>query len=396
MNMFDPRNEALDRNRLEQFQLERLQALAARLKRNVRRYRDALDATPITSLSDLAGLPVTEPHDLLDGFPYGMFALPLREVMRLHSIVGPNGRQMVIGHTRNDLMHWGRLVARQLIAAGVNAHDVLQIYFAGGNFEAAFGFMRGAETIEASVVPDDPFHIEYQLATLINYRITVLITTPTNAFQLASLMDSSGRAPQDLLLRHIILTRPVSREERDRLHDELFAEVTCTFGVDEILNPGLCVECRHGHLHVNEDQFLVETRGGELLVTTLCREAMPLLRYATRIACDTAHVDCACGRTGVTLQPRKRMDNRLLINETPLYPQQIEAVLAGTAAAGHTFSIETNDQGIVVAIDVSQEIFRDTMGGLIDLKDEITRELATRLGINADVHYRGDIAPGNT
>lgn len=393
MNIFDPRNEALDRDRLEQFQLERLQALAARLKRNVRRYRDALDATPITALDDLAALPVTEPDDLISALPYGMFALPLREVMRLHSIVGPNGRQMVVGHTRNDLMHWGRLVARQLIAAGVNAHDVLQIYFAGGNFEAAFGFMRGAETIEASVVPDDPFHIEYQLATLINYRVTVLITTPTNAFQLAALMDSSGRAPQDLLLRHIILTRPVSRADRDRLHDELFAEVTCTFGVDEVLNPGLCVECAHGHLHVNEDQFLVETRNGELLVTTLCREAMPLLRYATRIACDTVQIDCACGRTGITVQPKHRLDDRLLINETPLYRQQIEAVLAGTAAAGHKFSIETNDQGIVVGIDVSKAIFQDTMGGLIDLKDEITREFATRLGIPAEVQYRGDMAP---
>ncbi len=388
MNLFDPRNESLERERLEQFQLERLQALLARLKRNVRRYRETLGDVRLASLEDLAGLPVTEPDDLTAGFPYGMFALPLREVMRLHSIVGPSGKQLVIGHTRNDLTHWGRLVARQFSAIGINAHDVMQIYFAPGAFEAAFGFMRGAETIEASVAPDDPFHIEYQLATLINYRVTVLITTPGNAFQLAALMDRAGRAPQDLPLRHVVLSRPVSAEERERLRSDLFADVTCAFGVDEILNPGLCVECAHGRQHVNEDQFLVETRDSELLVTTLCREAMPLLRYATRIAGDLCREECPCGRTGIVVRPRGRLDNRLLINETPLYREQIETVLAGTAAANHDFTLETSERGVVVSILVTADLFRDTMRELLDLKETIIRELAARLGIPADVRFR--------
>lgn len=388
MNVFDSRNEMLDRSRIEQFQLERLQALAARLKRNVRRYRDCLSEIRIASLADLARLPVTEPEDLIASFPYGMFALPMREVMRLHSIVGPAGKQLVVGHTRNDLTHWGRLVARQLVATGVNAHDVIQIYFSGGDFESAFGFMRGAETIEASVAPDDPFHIEYQLATLINYRVTVLVTTPTNAFELAALMDRSGRAPQDLLLRHIILTRPISRDEREQLRTDLFAEVTCAFGVDEVLNPGLCVECPQGNMHVNEDQFLVETRDGELVVTTLCREAMPLLRYATRIACDARQENCPCGRTGIVLQPKGRLDDRLLINETPLYREQIESVLSGTAAANHAFTVETNDKSVTVVIDVTADLFRDTMRELLTLKEAVIREFATRLGIPAEVRFR--------
>lgn len=263
MNMFDQGNEGLSRERLVQFQLERLQALLARLKRNVRRYREQLGDQQVASLDDLTQLPATEPEGLVSAFPYGMFALPLREVIRLHSTVGPGGDQIVIGHTRNDLTHWGRLVARQFVAASVTAHDVIQIYFAGGGFESAFGYMQGAETIEASVVPEDPFHIEYQLATLQNYRVTVLVTSPSNAQHLAQILEEKQIDPESLALRTVILSRPIDSAFREQLRLRLFADVYCAFGVNELLDPGLCVECKHGHLHVNEDEFIVESRDGE-------------------------------------------------------------------------------------------------------------------------------------
>lgn len=385
--VFDPRLETMPRGETEQLQLERLQALLARLKRNVRRYREQLGDASIQSLADLARLPVTRPEDLITAFPYGMFALPLREVIRLHSTVGPDGKQLVIGHTRNDLSHWGRLVARQLAAANVSNHDVIQICLEGGVFSGAAGYILGAERIEASMIPEDPIHIEYQLATLQNYRATVLITTPSNARDLVAAIEERKIDPQSLNLLTVVLSRPIPPEEREALRSGLFAEVRCGFGIPEILDPGLCVECPEGQLHVNEDQFVAEVRDGELLVTTLCREAMPLLRYATRLACELRTGRCACGRTGSILTPGPRLDGQLRVREKTLYPAQIGDVLARTKAKGHPARHRVTERGVIIALPVTQGIFSDTMRVLEDIKRSVEMEFLSRLGIPAEVQY---------
>ncbi len=387
MSMYDTRNESLPREHLAQFQLERVQALLARLRRNVRRYRDLLGDARVEVLDDVARLPATQPDDLVQAFPYGMFALPLREVVRLHSAVGPGGRQLLIGHTRNDLTQWGRLVARQLVAAGVTANDVIQICFGNGVFDEALGYMLGAEMIEASVIPADVFHIKYQLAALQNCRATVLVTTPSNARELAELMNVRRIDPQSLHLRVVILTRPVPPETREQLRTGLFAEVWSNFGIAEILDPGLCVECEHHHFHVNEDHFLVEAPDGELAVTTLCREAMPLLRYRTRTRCEIRRDRCPCGRTGAILQPGARTDGRLRVDETVVYPAQIEEVLAGTRARGQSFRFEPSERRVIVWVRVTDRLFSDTMRNLADLKREIESAFHTGLGLEAEVRY---------
>jgi len=178
MKIFDLKHETLRADELQQLQLERLQALLVRLKRNVRRYRELLGDARVESLDDLARLPVTQPDELVRSFPYGMFALPLREVIRLYSLVGPAGKQLVTGHTHNDLTHWGRLVARQLVASGMTANDVIQICLGSGLSRDTSGYALGAQLIEASVIAEDAFHLDFQLATLQNYRPTALITTP--------------------------------------------------------------------------------------------------------------------------------------------------------------------------------------------------------------------------
>ncbi|MCX8108629.1 MAG: phenylacetate--CoA ligase, partial [Verrucomicrobiae bacterium] len=281
MRIFDPKYECARPEEIEQLQLERLQALIARLRRNVRRYREVLGDVRVESLADLDRLPITTPEDLANSFPYGMFALPLREVIRLHSAVGPRGRQLVIGHTHNDLKQWGRLVARQLVAAGVTANDVIQICLGNGSPGSFSGYALGAQTIEASIIAEDPLHIDFQLAMLQSYRPTVLITTPTNAREIAVQLDQRKIDPQSLHLRAVLLSRPVDTTTREELQAGLFATVQCNFGIPAILDPGFCLQCEHGFLHVNEDQFLVEVKDGELLVTTIAREATPLLRYAT-------------------------------------------------------------------------------------------------------------------
>lgn len=388
MSVFDPKYETLPRAALEQLQLERLQALVARLKRSVRRYREALGDRHVDSLCALSTLPLTRPEDLVEAFPYGFFALPLREVVRLHSSTGPEGRQIVVGHTRNDLVNWGRLTARQFAATGMTEHDVIQLCFEGALAKGASGFTLGAEMIEASIIPEDPYHIEYQLAVLQNYRVTVLITTPSNARDLVDLLRLRRIDPQTLPLRHVVLCRPVDGPERETLREGLFADVHCCFGVAEVIDPGLCVECAEGRYHVNEDHFLPEIVNGELVVTSLCREAMPLLRYATRVSATVAREKCACGRTGCTLSPGPRLDNRLRVNETALYAPQIADVLAHTRAAGTPFKLDISERGIIVGLKITDALFPDVMGGLARLQEQVEREFATRLGIRAEVRYR--------
>ena len=393
MSILDPRYETLPAEALQQLQLERLQALLVRLKRNVRRYRELVGDIRVESLADLNRLPVTQPEDLANSFPYGMFALPLREVIRLHSAVGPEGRQLVTGHTQNDIKYWGRLVARQLVAAGVTANDVIQINLGNGSSSSFSGYVLGAQTIEASVIAEDPFHIDYQLAMLQNYRPTVLITTPTNAREIARLLDQRRIDPQSLHLRSVLLSRPVTDAEQERLEAGLFAQVQGNFGISEVLDPGFCVQCAEGRFHVNEDQFLVEIHGEELLVTTLAREATPLLRYATRIACTFERDKCRCGRTTGRLCPGRRLDQRVLINEMPLYQQQLREVLAHTPAAGHPAEFEISDRRVVIALSVSERIFDDLVRTLQSVQLEVESEFLERLGVEAVVRL---VSPNRT
>ncbi|MFO7974093.1 MAG: phenylacetate--CoA ligase [Candidatus Hydrogenedentota bacterium] len=385
MRILDRRYEMMAREELEQLQLERLQALLARLKRNVRRYREIIGDARIESLEDVAQLPITTPEDLADAFPYGMFALPLREVVRLHPALGFRGKPLVTGYTRNDLAQWGRLVARQLVASGVTPNDVVQVCLGSGVYRGASGYVAGAETIEASVIAEEPFHIDSQLAMLRSYRPTMLVTTPDNARELMETMEHRKIDPPSLHLRTVLLSRPVSPETRQALEAGLLVAVRCNFGVDEILDPGFCVECDEGHFHVNEDQFFVETQDGELVVTTLGREAVPLLRYRTRIGCTLRREKCACGRTGAIVEPGARLDGRLRVREAPLYECQIAEVLEQTRAAGHRYHVEVGEREVIIAIEMSSELFADVMWMLTDLQHEIQNEFKTRLGLDADI-----------
>jgi phenylacetate-CoA ligase len=163
--------------------------------------------------------------------------------------------------------------------------------------------------------------------------------------------------------------------------------VRCNFGIGEILDPGLCLECEAGHFHVHEDGFLVEVQDGELIISTLSREAMPLLRYRARVACQLTRDNCSCGRTCATIVPGERLDQRLCVNEVLLYESQIAEVLAQTKAAGHPFTVKVSERHIVVEIEISEELFADTVWFLESLKREIESEFIARLGIEADVHF---------
>jgi phenylacetate-CoA ligase len=385
MSTFDRRYELISRAELEQLQLERLQALLARLRRNVRRYREKLADLRLESLADLPRLPFTTQEDMLASFPYGMFAFPLREVIRLHSTPGPGGKPLVIGHTRNDLSQWGRLVARQLAASGVTANDVILISLGDLAQSGVAGYVLGAELIEASVIAEDPLHIDYQLAMLQNYRPTILITTPTNAHDLVRSIEERHIDPQSLFLRTVLLSRPVDKPTREQLAAGLFAAIRCNLGLGEILDPGLCVECEVGLFHLHEDHFLAEVCDGELVITTLAREAMPLLRYRTRLAAELCRDKCPCGRTGILLQPGARLDRRYCVREITFYEAQVAEVLAHTRAAGHRFHLEATERHLCVAIELSEALFAGAISPPVDPRREIESEILARLGLEAEV-----------
>ena len=387
MNVFDSKAETMPRRELEQLQLERLQALLARVRRNVRYYRERLGNARVADLGELAALPMTSSEDLASAFPYGLLALPLREVMRIQSIVGPNGAQLVMGLTRNDLANWGRLVARQFAAASLTSHDVIQVAVEGGALPGAYGYTLGSERIEASVIADDASHIGHQLELLRNYRATALITSPSRAVALAVLLAERKLDPHVLSLQTVLLSRPIGAAEREAVKLGLQADVRSVFGVPEVLEPGLCVECPEGRLHLNEDHFLAEIVDGELVLTTLTREAMPLLRYRTRVACALQQERCACGRTGATLLPGGWLDDRILINERWVHRSQIDAVLAQTSVAGHAYRVEVAAHKVRVTVRLSPDLFQDTMRAMVAAQREVEGQFQTQLGILCELAF---------
>lgn len=387
MRVFDRRHELMPRHELEQLQLERLQSLLVRLTRNVRRYREQIAGIHVRSIDDLAQLPFTTPEEMESSFPYGMFALPMGRVVRVHSTTGPGGRRLVIGHTRNDLVQWGRLVARQLVASGLTEKDVVQIALGAGPQRGGSGYLLGAELIEASVIGEEASHVDVQISMLQTYRPTTLIATPTIALELAHTLETDKIDLQSIHLRTLLLTRPVSEAVKVELESLLLVDVQSNFGIDQILDPGFSVQCAEGHFHVNEDQFLVETQQGELVVTTLCREAMPLLRYRTRLACHILREKCPCGRTGAILVPGAPLDGRLSINETTLYEPQIAQTLNNTPAADHPFTFQTTDRYLILSIEMSPKLYSDKMSQMIDTRRAIEEQFHIELGIEAQVRF---------
>jgi len=245
----------------------------------------------------------------------------------------------------------------------------------------------GAELIEASVIAEDPLHVDYRLAMPQNYRPTILVTTPSNALDLMRTIEERRIDPQSLYLRTVLLSRPVDKETREQIAARLFAAVRCSFGLDETLDPGLCVECEVGLFHIHEDQFLAEVCDRELVITTLAREAMPLLRYRTRVAAELCHDKCACGRTGVLLQPGPRLDRRYRVREITFYEAQVAELLAKTRAAELRFHLTASERQLQVALEISEDFFAGAMAPTRDPKRDIESELLARLGVEAEVRY---------
>jgi len=409
MNIWDRQHECMPREELEQLQLERLQATLNRVYKNVSCYRNKFNAAgiipeDIQSLADLSRLPFTEKEDLRLNYPYGMFAVPLREVVRIHSSSGTTGKPTVVGYTRHDLDIWSNLVARFMTAVGVTHDDVVQIAFGYGLFTGAFGLHYGTETIGASVIPMSGGNTDKQIMIMQDYKTSVLVCTPSYALTIADRMEKLGVKPQDLSLRvGLFGGEPWSEEMRRQIEERLQIVATDNYGLSEVMGPGIAGDClQKCGMHIFEDHFIAEIIDpqtcevlppgsiGELVLTSLTKEAFPMIRYRTRDITRLDYAPCACGRTMVRMQKTMgRSDDMLIIKGVNVFPTQIEEILFQVEGCEPHYQLVIeridNVDRLEVQVEVNESIFFDEMKRQREFVLAVEKRLANALAIGVKV-----------
>jgi phenylacetate-CoA ligase len=401
--------ECMAREDLEQLQLERLQSTLYRVGTHVPFYRQKfnelkVDYEAITSLDELRRLPFTTKQDLRNNYPYGLFAVPLRDVVRVHSSSGTTGMATVVGYTRNDIRTWSNLAARILCSAGVTADDVIQIAFGYGLFTGGFGLHYGAERLGASVIPISSGNTKRQIQIMQDFKTTALVCTPSYALKIADVMMEMGINPNGLSLRYGLFgAEPWSEAMRREINERLGIIATDNYGLSEVMGPGVageCLECNG--LHLNEDHFLVEIlhpatlepvppgEVGELVITTLTKEAFPVIRYRTRDLARFLPGDCPCGRTLKRISRiMGRSDDMLIIKGVNVFPTQFESVLFEIEGTQPHYRIiverERNEDKVTVMVEAVESIFFDEMKKQRALVETIQRRLGSELGISVEV-----------
>jgi phenylacetate-CoA ligase len=406
---WDKAKECMPRADLEQLQLERLQSTLYRVATHVPFYRKkfkelAIDPDGFRSLEELRKLPFTTKDDLRNNYPYGLFAVPLRDVVRLHASSGTTGMATVVGYTRNDLKNWSDMVARILTATGVDAEDVVQIAFGYGLFTGGFGLHYGAERVGASVIPISSGNTKRQIQILQDFKTTTLVCTPSYALLLADTMNAMDININSLQLKYGLFGgEPWSEEMRREIKNKLGIIATDNYGLSEVMGPGVAGECSYcDGLHINEDHFIVEVINpetlapvaagelGELVFTTITKEAFPVIRYRTRDLARLMPEPCPCGRTFQRMtRVIGRTDDMLIIKGVNVYPLQIEAILFDIEGTEPHYQIVVEREGrldkVTVLVEVVESIFFDQMKKQRQLVEHIKKKLATELGIGVDV-----------
>lgn len=401
--------ECLARPDLAKLQLVRLKNTLKRVATNVPFYRNKfnelhLDPEKITSLDQLRDYPFTLKQDLRDNYPYGLFAVPLRDVVRVHSSSGTTGMATVVGYSKNDINTWSDLVARVLCAAGVTPDDVIQIAFGYGLFTGGFGLHYGAERLGASVIPISSGNTKRQIQIMQDFKTTALVCTPSYALKMADVMMDMGINPNGLSLRYGLFgAEPWSEAMRLEINERLGIKATDNYGLSEVMGPGVAGECQECNgLHVNEDHFLIEVlhpetlepvapgEVGELVITTLTKEAFPVIRYRTRDLTRLLPEPCPCGRTSVRMSRMMgRSDDMLIIKGVNVFPTQIESVLFEIEGTEPHYRLiverENNEDKMTVMVEVVESIFFDEMKKQRALVETIKKRLASELGISVQV-----------
>ena len=402
--------ETLPREAIESLQLRRLQQTVERVYATVPFYRDSFDKAgvkpkDIKQLDDIKRLPFTLKKDMRDNYPYGLFAVPLEQIVRIHASSGTTGKPTVVGYTRRDIETWTELMARSFFAAGAHKGDVIHNAYGYGLFTGGLGAHYGAERIGASVIPMSGGNTKKQLMIMQDFGSTVLTCTPSYSLFLAEVAAEEGIDIRNLKLKVGILgAEPWSEKMRQEIESKLNIKAIDIYGLSEILGPGVgieCIEAQNG-LHVWEDHFLLEIidpdtqevladgEKGELVITTITKEGIPLIRYRTRDITRLTREPCICGRTHARIERLSgRSDDMLIIRGVNVFPSQIESVLFNIKGVEPHYQLLVDREGTLdtlqVLVEVDEQTFSDEVRKLQELSGLIQKQIKDLLGVTCKV-----------
>ncbi len=408
--IFNMEYETMPREALEAIQLRRLQTTVERVYANVPFYRKKFKAAGVTpadikTLQDLARLPFTTKQDLRDNYPYGMFATPMDHVVRIHSSSGTTGQATVVGYTARDIETWSELMARSLMAGGATRNDIIHNAYGYGLFTGGLGVHYGAEKLGASVIPVSGGNTKRQIIIMKDFGPTILTSTPSYSLHLAEKAEEMGVSFQDLKFKFGVFgAEPWSETMRSQIERKLNLVAVDIYGLSEIMGPGVSIECHEAKkgLHVFEDHFIPEIidpetleplpygQTGELVFTTITKEAFPVVRYRTRDITSLNPEPCICGRTVLRMnRVTGRSDDMLIIRGVNVFPSQIETVLMQSDGVTPHYQLVVDRKGsldvLTVMVEVGEKLFSDEVKRLQATEKSITKNIKELLGVSATV-----------
>ena len=409
MQYWQEQYETMPREELRQLQGERLAWQVKRMYENVELFKTRMDEIglkpeDVKSVDDLKKLPFSYKQDLRDYYPYGLFAVPMKDIRRVHASSGTTGKQIVVGYTDGDLERWADCFARMLIATGCDENSFVQVSYGLGLFTGGFGAHDGAIRIGATAIPISSGNTQRQIQTMIDFGATVLCCTPSYAMYLGETIEEMGVKDQLKLKVGIFGAEPWTEEMRLQIEEKLGLKAYDIYGLSEIMGPGVSYECEYQcGMHVCEDHFIPEIidpdtgevlgegEWGELVFTTITKEGFPVIRYRTRDICSLNYEKCKCGRTHVRMnKPQGRTDDMLIIRGVNVFPSQIEEVLlkvGGGITPNYQIIVDrvNNTDVFEVEVEMSEEIFSDGVKGIEKIEKSITESLRSTLGIGPKV-----------
>ncbi len=405
---YSPEIETASREELTALQSERLIKTVQHVYAHMLPYRDRMKEAGVSpddirGIEDIGKLPFTTKQDLRDHYPYGLFAVPMEEVARLHASSGTTGKQIVVGYTQHDLDIWGEIVARQLVAAGMTRQDKIHVSYGFGLFTGGLGIFEGAAKLGATCIPVSSGNTERQITILQDFASDCLACTPSYAMFIAETMEQMGIDAKTLPLRAGIFgAEPWTEEMRQSIEEKLNIRAYDIYGLTEIMGPGVAYECEEqAGMHVNEDHFIIEVldpetllpvpdgEKGEIVFSCITKEAFPILRYRTRDIGVITHERCKCGRTFVRMsKPMGRTDDMLIIRGVNVFPSQIETVLLKMQySPNYQIVVDrvNNLDTLTVMVEMSEETFSDTVSDIAAKEKALAEAIKGLLGVAAKV-----------
>ncbi len=406
--IWDPNSESLTRHEMRNIQMTRLRQVLDRVYRTVPFYRRLFDEhgvkpQDLLSLEDLARFPFTTKDHLRENYPFGLLAVPLTEVVRLHASSGTTGRPTVVGYTKRDIDTWSEMMARIITQAGVTSDDVAQVAFGYGLFTGAFGLHYGLERVGAAVVPASSGNTERQIMLMRDFGVTALVGTPSYALHMAEVASNMGIKPDSLRLKvGLFGAEPWTEGLRQELEKAWGITATDNYGLSEIIGPGVAGECQFFQgLHISEDHFYPEVidpetgenRGygekGELVFTTLTKEGLPVVRYRTRDISALHAEECPCGRTTVRMERVSgRTDDMLIVRGVNIFPSQVESVLMEIEGISPHYQLVVDKKGYLNDLEVQVEVTEDSFTGSFKDLELLEKRVAARLKANLSINPR--------